>query len=60
MPALAGQANRLNARLRLLERVNPFNLFISKVPGPNRPLYYAGGGGSSPTTRCRRSATARA
>ena len=42
MPALAGQAARLNARLRLLEWLNPFNLFISNVPGPNIPLYYAG------------------
>jgi diacylglycerol O-acyltransferase / wax synthase len=42
MPALAGQAARLNARLRLLERINPFNLIISNVPGPNIPLYYAG------------------
>jgi diacylglycerol O-acyltransferase len=42
MPALAGQAARLAARLRVLERINPFNLFISNVPGPNIPLYYAG------------------
>jgi diacylglycerol O-acyltransferase len=42
MPALAGQAARLAARTRLLERVSPFNLFISNVPGPNLPLYYAG------------------
>jgi WS/DGAT/MGAT family acyltransferase len=42
MPALAGQAARLAARVRLLERVNPFNLFISNVPGPNLALYYAG------------------
>ncbi len=42
MPALAGQAARLNARLRLLEWLNPFNLFISNVPGPNIALYYAG------------------
>jgi WS/DGAT/MGAT family acyltransferase len=42
MPALAGQAARLAARVRLLERVNPFNLFISNVPGPNIALYYAG------------------
>jgi diacylglycerol O-acyltransferase / wax synthase len=41
-PALANQAARLNARLRLLERVNPFNLIISNVPGPRIPLYYAG------------------
>ncbi|MCW2601618.1 MAG: hypothetical protein JWM02_3447 [Frankiales bacterium] len=42
MPALAGQAARLAARVRLLERVNPFNLFISNVPGPNIPLFFAG------------------
>jgi WS/DGAT/MGAT family acyltransferase len=42
MPALAGQAARLAARLRLVERVNAFNLIISNVPGPNVPLYYAG------------------
>jgi diacylglycerol O-acyltransferase / wax synthase len=42
MPALAGQAARLSARLRLLERINLFNLIISNVPGPNVPLYYAG------------------
>ncbi|MEO6204777.1 MAG: wax ester/triacylglycerol synthase family O-acyltransferase [Mycobacteriales bacterium] len=42
MPALAGQAARLAARLRLVERINPFNLIISNVPGPNIPLFYAG------------------
>lgn len=42
MPALAGQAARLSARLRLIERVSPFNLIISNVPGPNVPLYYGG------------------
>ena len=42
MPALAGQAARMAARLRLVERANPFNLIISNVPGPNVPLYYAG------------------
>ena len=42
MPALANQAWRLSARLRLFERVNPFNLFISNVPGPNVPLYLGG------------------
>jgi diacylglycerol O-acyltransferase len=41
-PALAGQAARLAARMRLVERINPFNLIISNVPGPNVPLYYAG------------------
>ena len=42
MPALANQAWRLSAKLRLMERVNPFNLIISNVPGPNVPLYLAG------------------
>jgi WS/DGAT/MGAT family acyltransferase len=42
MPALAGQAARLSAKLRLVERIAPFNLIISNVPGPNVPLYYAG------------------
>jgi diacylglycerol O-acyltransferase len=42
MPALAGQAARMAARLRLLERASLFNLIISNVPGPNLPLYYAG------------------
>ena len=42
MPALAGQAARLAARVRLVERVNLFNLFVSNVPGPNLPLYYGG------------------
>ena len=41
-PALAGQAARLAARLRLVEWLSPFNLFVSNVPGPNVPLYYAG------------------
>jgi WS/DGAT/MGAT family acyltransferase len=42
IPALAGQAARLNERLRLLERANPFNLFVSNVPGPNVPLFFGG------------------
>jgi diacylglycerol O-acyltransferase len=42
MPALAGQAARAAARVRLLERVNPFNLVVSNVPGPPVDLYYAG------------------
>ena len=42
MPALAGQAARAAARLRLVERVSPFNLIISNVPGPPVDLYYAG------------------
>jgi WS/DGAT/MGAT family acyltransferase len=42
MPALANQANRLATRLRLLERVPPFNLIISNVPGPTVDLYLGG------------------
>jgi WS/DGAT/MGAT family acyltransferase len=42
MPALAGQAARVAARLRLVEWLSPFNLIVSNVPGPSRPLYYAG------------------
>jgi diacylglycerol O-acyltransferase / wax synthase len=42
MPALAGQAARMAARLRLVERASPFNLIISNVPGSNVALYYAG------------------
>lgn len=42
VPALAGPGWHWSARLRLLERVNPFNLFISNIPGPRMPLYYAG------------------
>jgi diacylglycerol O-acyltransferase / wax synthase len=42
MPALANQANRVAARLHLLERVNPFNLFVSNVPGPAVDLYCGG------------------
>jgi len=42
MPALANQASRLATRLRLLERVPPFNLIISNVPGPTVDLYLCG------------------
>ena len=42
LPALANQAWRLSARLRLLERVSPFNLIVSNVPGPRVSLYLAG------------------
>jgi diacylglycerol O-acyltransferase / wax synthase len=42
MPVLANRAWRLSARLRLFERVAPYNLIISNVPGPNVPLYLAG------------------
>lgn len=41
-PALANQANRLAARLRLLEKVRPFNLIVSNIPGPRVPLFIAG------------------
>ena len=41
-PALAGQAARMAARLRLVEWLSPFNLIVSNVPGPPVPLYYAG------------------
>ena len=42
LPVLANQAWRLSARLRLFERVSPYNLIISNVPGPNVPLYLGG------------------
>ncbi|MDQ1537831.1 MAG: diacylglycerol O-acyltransferase / wax synthase [Actinomycetota bacterium] len=42
MPVLANQAWRLSARLRLFQRVNPYNVIISNVPGPDVPLYLAG------------------
>ena len=42
MPALANQANRLATRLRLLQRMPPFNLIISNVPGPTVDLYMCG------------------
>lgn len=42
MPAVAARAAQLAARLRIVERVNPFNLIISNVPGPNVKLYLAG------------------
>jgi WS/DGAT/MGAT family acyltransferase len=42
MPALFARTARLAARLRVLERVRPFNLMISNVPGPKQPLYLAG------------------
>ncbi|MGO4256989.1 WS/DGAT/MGAT family O-acyltransferase [Marmoricola sp. RAF53] len=41
-PSLANQAFRLGAQLRVLERVRPFNVIISNVPGPRVPLYIAG------------------
>ena len=42
MPSLVGLAARANAQLRLLERVAPFNLFVSNVPGPSVPLFVGG------------------
>lgn len=43
MPALLGQAQRIAARTKILDRVNPpFNVIISNVPGPREPLYLAG------------------
>ena len=42
-PAIAARAMRMYSRLRIADRMNPpFNLIISNVPGPNRPLYAAG------------------
>ncbi|HEX2809585.1 MAG TPA: WS/DGAT domain-containing protein, partial [Kineosporiaceae bacterium] len=42
LPLLANPAWQVSGRLRLLELANPYNLFISNVPGPRVPLYYAG------------------
>ena len=43
MPALLGQAARIAARTKILDRLNPpFNVIISNVPGPRDPLYLGG------------------
>ena len=41
-PTVANLGFRLSSRLRLLERMTPFNLVISTVPGPEEPLYCHG------------------
>lgn len=43
MPALLGQAARVAARTKILDRMNPpFNVIISNVPGPRESLYLGG------------------
>ncbi len=42
IPALAGRASRVAGALGLMYRVNPFNLVVSNVPGPNIPVYLGG------------------
>jgi len=42
-PALAARAMRMYSRTRIADRTNPpFNLIISNVPGPSKPLYSGG------------------
>ncbi len=41
MPALIGQAARIAARTKIMDRMNPpFNVIISNVPGPRESLYF--------------------
>ena len=43
MPALLAQAQRVAARTKILDRLNPpFNVIISNVPGPRESLYMGG------------------
>ncbi len=45
MPAFSTQAARLVARTRLMDRLSPFfNVILSNVPGPRKPLYCGGEG----------------
>ena len=41
-PAVASFGFRVASRLRLLERITPFNLLVSTVPGPRGHLYCEG------------------
>jgi WS/DGAT/MGAT family acyltransferase len=41
-PVLATAALRLMSRLNLADKMAPFNLLISNVPGSRQPLYFAG------------------
>src|SRR5262249_56112498 len=42
IPALAGRASRVAGELGLMQRLNPFNLVVSNVPGPDIPVYLGG------------------
>jgi hypothetical protein len=43
MPALLAQAQRVAARTKIPDRMNPpFNVIISNVPGPRESLYLGG------------------
>jgi WS/DGAT/MGAT family acyltransferase len=41
-PVLAGLGWQVAVKVGLMRRVNPWNLFISNVPGPRVPVYYGG------------------